>query len=125
MSYDKERIQKFWEKCGFRYEETTPEWALEQGKSSSMWWLDPEHCTYKKNKLPPITLDNLFKYAVPKVYDMELIKRNRFAGEWQTAYRAKVRLARKPWQLPVTDKDPATALFLAIERVINENSQGG
>lgn len=72
--------------------------------------------------LPNISLDlnNLFKYAVPKVYDMRLLRLNRFEGEWQTAYLAQVRLARQPWLLEVRDKDPALALFWAIYEAVKK-----
>jgi hypothetical protein len=53
----KEQIQVFYEWCGFEYRQGTGEYAL-----WGHWW---DGSMY--DKFPRICLENLFKYAVPKL----------------------------------------------------------
>ena len=82
---------------------------------------------------PPIDLNNLFKYAVPKVREShsELLIRWQFGScdgcqiyEWRKKYSRKknlewLRIGQK------TDKDPALALFWAIWEIIQKEVKDG
>ena len=107
MKTDKERfkeptdlqVKKFWEKCGFYSKVITSKSADfngiymdKNGNFKKMpdtyertLWHDPEitpdsGCRdywYAENGLPPIDLNNLFRYAIPKVYE-ELCRKGRY-----------------------------------------------
>ena len=51
--------REFWEKCGFKYDH----W----GDEPFIVWPDG----VPRTEAPPITLDNLFKYAVPRVKEIK------------------------------------------------------
>ena len=56
----KSEIKEFWEWCGFSlYEDTEGEW-----KSCFYWHNPPDTEEWGATWLPPIDLNNLFKYAV-------------------------------------------------------------
>ena len=63
MNPTDEQIKKFWERCGF-WQYTI--WHGFMGLTSHKEWIDPKGDIYGDN-LPPIDLNNLFKYAVPKL----------------------------------------------------------
>ena len=125
---DKEPTQKqqkeFWEWCGFK-EVTVRARAFEivRGKKHS-WetkeqrWLRP-NCEFENKlypsyhgvpfvdwELPPIDLNNLFTYAVPKL-KMERDSLITFLWEWVK-------------DMISNDKDPALALFWALWAVMKE-----
>ena len=91
-----ERIQRFWEWCGFEFHLSASEnphyWRAPDGKSLS--------------ELPPIDFNSLFQYAVPKILDEGYLFLRVLFNDWVEELEE--------------DKDPATALFLVIERVIKE-----
>ena len=58
-----EQIKEFWEWCGFWYNEKEMGSTWVGGK-----WHHRTHY-YDWRELPPIDLNNLFKYAVPKALD--------------------------------------------------------
>lgn len=112
-----ERLKRFWEWCGFkaRYiQHCTREQAgkhLGTRTFAGYEYPSGEH----RIKLPELTLNNLFKWAVPRVAAYNLYnfvpEVSHFAcvmgdpeGDWRCA----------------NDTDPATALFLAIEKLIEE-----
>jgi len=64
MKPTKEQIKKFWEWCGF-YQERVKE-VYDIGYST-MW---RNNKGYWHSALPPIDLNNLFKYAVPKLIEL-------------------------------------------------------
>jgi hypothetical protein len=98
MQSTEEQIKKFWEWCGLR-----PDILLDKS-------------------LPPIDLNNLFKWAVPKLHelgDKEWIETIEFT------WFGTVRCTLYPFDLPeiyVNDEDPALALFWAIWKVLDERS---
>jgi len=59
MQPTKEQIQWFWEQCGWEWFEVTQKWS----QLASSHWSGPNN-EYTL-ALPPIDLNNLFKYAVP------------------------------------------------------------
>lgn len=66
MEPTQEQIEEFWEWCGLRYEcYDTPAMPHQGGA-----WLDTSGKLANEDEpceLPPIDLNNLFKYAVPKL----------------------------------------------------------
>ena len=59
----KEQIQKFWEWCGFHFQ-TLDELKPKYRHPANLRWVYPDGDT---GGLPAIDLNNLFKYAVPKL----------------------------------------------------------
>ena len=110
-----EEIKELWEWCGFkpRYVEN----STQIGR-----WIKPDGGW--RFFLPDIDLNNLFKYAVPKLigdykYTLEL--------ETDVDYHSRentyiVTFSNDPLIInsQVTDKDPALALFWAIYKIIHK-----
>ena len=98
--------REFWEKCGFTMEKSTVEGV-------DTWYTSfyPDGTRYMQTEeeglihllFPPITLDNLFKWAVPKLIEMGI------AGS-----------VLYPWlpKIIINKEDPAPALKKAIEEVL-------
>ncbi len=99
-----ERWQKLLEKCGFRFKLSSSE--------NPHYWLSPNGQPIRR--LPPPTLDNLFKWVVPKMLDEF---RKLYAVDLPSA---EVRLFQR-W-LKERDKNAqltfAEALFLACEKAM-------
>ena len=100
-----EQIQFVWERCGFK--ETRKVLYCNKDKTAYRAWLDPDgnkdHWTYST---PPIDLNNLFKYAVPKLEPPDFSFYQTNDGEWIVSLYHEV--------ITIKDKDPALALFWAI-----------
>jgi len=105
-----EQIEEFWEWCGFRfvddrlYDSTLQEWQVHYPDGE---W----HHDYKKNISNLIDLNNLFKYAVPKLneYEISFVKNEVciFFEYDPTSPKCYVS----------TNKDTALALFWALWQV--------
>ena len=120
-----ERIQSFWERCGFvlrkQGNENDPMYVLNKpdGEQYNIWYRG----RLGTNKLPvkglypPIDFNSIFKYAVPKLeqVDNELRK---ISFTYNYSQTITCEITRENDFIYEIDKDPATALFLAIEKVI-------
>ena len=96
-----EQIQKFWERCGFIHQrDRHVGWVY----SEDSQWMYPDG-TFQ-GKLPPIDLNNLFKYSMSK-----LAKENRLAIEF---------VLDKLFVAICENKDLALALFRAIWQIVEE-----
>lgn len=111
----KEQAKKLWEWCGFTYLPYKGDAFL--GKIHDACWLDPgEKEMHPDNwhfNLPLIDLNNLFKYAVPKLamYELNSYTQDGYHFAWVSLQEDG------GWQ--ATDsKDPALALFWAIWKVV-------
>lgn len=107
------QIKKFWEWCGFaRLPEGNRGYHYEQ-TVKTMNWLPPyETEIYASiSFLPAIDLNNLFKYAVPKLSAGCLL----WYGE-NKGYGAVINLPHRESE----SDDPALALFWAIWEVIKD-----
>ena len=104
----KEEIKEFWEWCGIKY-------MKHQGQEG---WIRPD-IDFAFSSPPAIDLNNLFRYAVPKVLYCRL------------SYRGREDYVAEVSNIPSQDidhicgdsvfrvnKDPALALFRAIQEVI-------
>ena len=88
-----EQIQEFWEWCGFKFSYPIPPHIINP---------DGETCDDELG----IDLNNLFKYAVPKVRkELSPLNYGMVMYDWLH-------------QFVETDKDPALALFWAIYEII-------
>jgi len=110
------QLKKFWEWCGVRYEPTgdwikviLPDggWCRVLLKS---WAIEP-----------PLDLNNLFKYAVPKVRYVGLTK-----PDGKDVYSVGVRngpgiVGYEKYSFDMSD--PALALFWAIEKLIDKERE--
>ena len=100
----KAQVKEFWEGCGFKV-------AL-----GRMYWY-PDGGSAKV--LPPIDLNNLFKYAVPKLYSCDLAKLG--PPDQYGGWFAYVRLGDRTGKaIFIEDKDPVRALFWACCKVLKE-----
>jgi hypothetical protein len=117
MKPKEEQIKKFWEWCGFKYSPLKCDCTICRPKQ----WIAPDSSQYKNgewehSELPPIDLNNLFKYAVPKLLNghcelntgMSYRKGKCLARVWYGMYDYK----------EARHDDPALALFWAIYKVI-------
>ncbi len=116
-----EQVKMLWEWCGFK--------QLEAGRggyhfrsTKKIWnWLPPGETERHKSIpfLPPVDLNNLFKYAVPKLERVKLYHVAHYLD-----YRAEVQLADDAGDIISganrLNPDPALALFWAIWQIIKE-----
>ena len=105
------QIKEFWEWCGFK--ETSKVRYYDKDKTPYKAWLNPDsdedNWAYS---FPPIDLNNLFEYAVPKLkYFMlsgfPLDETYKVVAMTETSTKRR------------SDNDPALSLFWAIWKVIN------
>lgn len=107
------QVREFWEWCGFKF---YPDYNWpEKG------WYGPNgeklgYCSARLDGLPDISLDNIFKYAVPKL--QQTISPIYVTMKWE--------VNSESWEISLCDikndsKDPslALALFWAIMEVIH------
>jgi len=107
-------MKEFWERCGFRYE------LMEDDSYTGNWyWFYPHEQGGSRNA-PRLTLDNLFKYAVPSLgFDIKFIQwvDGDFEVDLLDGEHTIVAYSK--------DKDPAQALYQAIAKIIEgENGKG-
>ena len=76
------QIKEFWEWCGFRHNVPSPKLAKRKdiphpGRFlKEQWYIHSGFADVKEDYCggrPPIDLNNLFKYAVPKVHNFETV----------------------------------------------------
>jgi len=104
-----EQIKEFWEWCGFEYKIPS-----DYGLPCCDWWQYPDGI--QSSNSPPIDLNNLFKYAVPKLDYCDITKPETPKGWWVSSVRIEVN-NRIVFGHKI-DKDPALALFWAIWEVM-------
>jgi len=104
------RLKGFWEWCGFRYRLSASE--------NPHYWQQPngDSCS----RLPKLTLDNIFAWAVPKllaefpnIHGLEVWYVH---GKWNWA--ASPALGQSAFHVQAEHEDDATALALVIEKFI-------
>ena len=118
-----ERIKKFWEWCGWQYEEP----KCDCPGCAKSCWVPPDKPTafdgrYLTCGLPDLDLNNLFKWAVPKLSGWLVFTVVGAYGTGEVKYRSFMH-AKKGEDMTEyagvsDDFDPATALFLAIEKLM-------
>lgn len=120
-----EQITKFWEWCGFKYVrvDTIPWHKKPEDYQTNIWYAN-NHWVYpdgSRNKdCPSIDLNNIFKWAVPKLERNNLYNYIHFGFDKSCPEITTVQLTFQDKLLGVGDsKDPALALFWAIWRVID------
>jgi len=100
----KAQVTEFWEKCGFKY--------LPRGSHDKFHQLEairyPDLTIHSVE--PPVDLNNLFLYAVPKLFEVLDI-------DVQAQPLLIAWIKRVVWE---EDIDPALALFWAIYKVLKE-----
>ena len=119
MKPTKEQVKKFWEWCGFQ--------KIENPLEMLLWiYLAPDKNYLSLKGYPEIDLDHLgliFKYAVPK---LKILGYDCLISTSEDFYECEICDSRFP---PVKqaqlkqDKDPALALFWAIYKVIEEETE--
>ena len=108
-----ERIKRLWEWCGFQYRDEYPDGRGNWGRITFPDGHEISELKFHLCPYPPIDLNSLFKWAVPKTETSFEVWQDG-DGFWHW----------RPYSLGIDalgwDADPATALFLAIERLIEE-----
>jgi hypothetical protein len=111
-----EQIKEFWEWCGFKRLPQGNRYYHFELTTKVMDWQAPTGETMPY--LPRIDLNNLFKWAVPKLQqtgrEVGIIARE------ASGFEAKVLHISPQWSSIGRDEDPALALFWAIYKVIKE-----
>jgi hypothetical protein len=111
MKPTEEQIKEFWEWCGFRLVEPVP---YDEIQTKGFWEAPTSH--EASWGLPPIDLNNLFKWAVPKLSEFD------FDGmtwwESTTGWVCELALQHDTDWVEGQGNDPALALFWAIWKVI-------
>ena len=115
MKPTEEQIKKFWEKIADRVE------SFNEGRHYHFWFggevYEGEPTSFASG-IPIIDLNNLFKYAVPKIatldYYIELYHD-------KPTFVASIYRRDGEYETVVRNEDPALALFWAIWKVIDEN----
>ena len=92
------QIKEFWEWCGFKF-------------TGGDWCYAPDRMHHLRRP-PTIDLNNLFKYAVPRL--MEYYKSESTPGYYQTA-NCRMENWVADWIDSDNGYDPALALFWAIK----------
>ena len=109
-------IKEFWEWCGFtfKHEEIVD-------ASACKVFITTAYFNDIETQIPDLDLNNLFKYAVPKLrdnYQYELVGWN------EGQHKAIINKLQKGWAETYTtaiDKDPDLALFWAIWEVLKKD----
>ena len=104
------QVKKFWERCGFIYK---PDWEK--------CWKYPNSPHHQSTATLKITLNNLFKYAVPK-----LLEKEGYYFELRSPYKDMPYCAvigkhneYEAWTLHSSEnEDPALALFYALQEAM-------
>ena len=104
-----EQIKEFWGWCGFRFKLSASE--------NPHYWLDPLGKALPV--LPPIDLNNLFKWAVPKLNESGLKLRMLGQKRDRKTFFCAIGSNNLP-RMYKENKDPALVLFWAIWEVIEE-----
>jgi hypothetical protein len=111
MEPTQEQIKWFWEQCGFTWWETAEAWCFGKYEVS--------------RELPPIDLNSLFKYAVPKLSQYSFYM-NELPWVRVTAGVIKPPHGKYTGReniYVIEDKDPALALFWAIYKAFGVSDE--
>jgi hypothetical protein len=127
-----EQLTKFWEWCGFKaeYHNADLEGHIGKGHIVTGFWREPDGKTLRRmNMLPALDLNNLFKYAVPRLQDkgnqVELFALEH-KGFQATVYKEEFSQnsnGYEPYIEPIKqirDDNAALALFWAIRKIVND-----
>jgi len=96
----KAQEKEFWERCGFKWWDTAEAWCFGKDEVS--------------RELPPIDLNNLFKYAVPKLW--KKLNRDGEAYKFDRIWKAIIRAL-------LDGEDISDAVFWVIWEVINDRKE--
>ena len=114
-----EDIKRLWEWCGFVFSVEINYEVYEDYKEHQIFYYPNSPITDNVYRLPEPTLDNLFKYAVPKLleqYDITLYTDDGYYFAWIRENCSEKIIADSV----VGQLEPAEALAQAILKVIEE-----
>jgi hypothetical protein len=103
-----EQIKKFWEWCGFYRDE-------------QKWWYKPDGNLWGFFTAPSLDLNNLFKYAVPK---LSILRFSYIPETVPELYRWETMKPIQSYLTVIEGDNPALALFWAIYQVMEEQDNG-
>ena len=103
-----EQIREFWEKFGFRFCQPVEGGAVDVLYPDGSLCLSPS-----KIAIPPIDLNTLFKYAVPKLFEQDVDLKLYSEDEYWFCYILK-RFTNKIIHYTIGYLDPTLALFWAL-----------
>ena len=109
-------LKRFWEWCGLKYED--PYWVNEDCREGQCCF----YGEYYAELLGTLTLNNLFKWAVPKLRDCDLTW-DITEHEWVVRVAMFFNIGKTGEVRENTEwnKDPALALFWAINKIIDNS----
>ena len=99
-------LKRFWEWCRIY-------------KGQDGWWNYPD-CQRRRNK-PPLDLNSLFRWAVPKLEDWSIARTERNDGEFLPCADVAITEDGKWYYGHEYADDPAEAIFRAILTVIDHD----
>jgi hypothetical protein len=110
-----EQLKEFWERCGLKFESVLVESDIDY--HVSMWTLNGKEIS----KYLALDLNNLFKYAVPKLmandYSLRLTA-SKLVVDHSDSYNARItKFLNWEKDIIIQGTDPALALFWAIWEV--------
>ena len=104
-------IREFWERCGFI--KKRGRWQYDACKETNYYWEAPDGRRYKE--FPALDLNNLFKYAVPKVPALDFVELKSRERGWICKIRGFGLQEIASYYV-----DPALALFWVLWQVMKE-----
>ena len=116
-----EQNEKIWKRCGWHWEQNEVALGLfEPVLLAPNEGLIEGHIGYVPAHLPDLTLDNLFKYAVPELKRVFIDTNYDYLGK----KRNKIRIMSKSGSFyDGQDEDTATALCIALENLIDKEGK--
>ena len=109
-------LKKFWEWCGFAYRESK---CTVMGKA----YFHPLDDGIGYSILPDLDLNNLFKYAVPKLDKFYSLTFGKVASSDKWAAELTVIINHEKTICLEAGNNPALALFWAIYKLIENNGE--
>jgi len=114
----KEEIKRFWEYWGFVFEEHNSRfehwWTYFAPEDMLLEW----HEKHQKTGFPPLDLNSLFRYAVPKAIDKIMARL-----DWSRNAAFNILFSNWRHELKNDLEYPALALFWALEKVREANNE--
>ena len=117
MKPTQEQLERFWKGYGFKHQDYVPSFGNLPEQKEAWLYPDGSMCFLSSfgtaTGLPPITLDNLFKYAVPEAYPTSIS-----FDYTKKSYECRIKKFRGSYL--GKGKSEELALFWALDKVREE-----
>ena len=112
---ERKRLERFWERCGFQQ----AEWGYHYEFTKRVPdWITPDMDV--RRNLPELTLDNLFRYAVPQVQELGFgfcLSDSQGKPPYFVDIYSETNESER-FFVAAQNQNPAVALFEALEKAI-------